>query len=67
MRHELKVFRVEQNLDQNELAAMTGVSISTYNRIEKGKTRGSQEFWQRLQEVFELEDGKVWSLQKNII
>ena len=67
MRHELKVFRVEQNLNQNEMAAKTGVSVGTYSRIENGKMRGSQEFWVKLQQVFKLEDGKVWSLQKNQI
>lgn len=67
MRHELKIFRVEQNLKQEEMAAKLGVSTSTYNRIELGETRGSQMFWVTLQEVFKLEDGKVWSLQKNQI
>ncbi len=67
MRHELKIFRVTQNLKQEEMADKLGVSTSTYNRIEMGETRGSQMFWVTLQEVFKLEDGEVWRLQKNLI
>lgn len=67
MRHELKVFRVMQNLTQDEMAAKTGVSRATYNLIENGNRRGSQEFWENLQHTFKLEDGQVWNLQKNII
>lgn len=67
MRHELKVFRVMQNLTQDEMAAKTGVSRTTYNLIENGSRRGSQAFWLTLQETFKLEDGQVWNLQKNII
>ena len=67
MRLELKVFRTEQQLTQSDMAHITGVSVSTYHLIEKGDRRGSQEFWERLQNEFELEDGKVWNLQKNII
>ena len=67
MRHELKVFRVKQNLTQQEMAEKTGVSVTTYNLIENGNRRGSQEFWLNLQNIFNLEDGQVWTLQKNII
>ena len=67
MRHELKVFRVKQNLKQEEIAEKLGVTKGTYSKIENGKSRGSQEFWEKLQEVFKLEDGKVWRLQKNQI
>lgn len=67
MRHELKVFRVTQNLNQKEMAAKTGVSRTTYNLIENGGRRGSQEFWENLQKAFNLEDGQVWNLQKNVI
>jgi len=67
MRLELKVFRMTQKLTQKAMAAKTGVSRSTYTLIENGDRRGSQEFWETLQEVFKLEDGQIWNLQKNII
>lgn len=67
MRQELKIFRVKQNLTQKEMADKTGVSLSTYNLIENGRIRGSQEFWVTLQNEFNLEGGKVWSLQIDVI
>lgn len=67
MRHALKVFRVTQNLTQQQLADKMGVTVGTYNLIENGKRRGSQKFWVKLQETFKLEDGQVWNLQKDTI
>lgn len=67
MRHELKVFRVKQNLNQEQMADKLGVSKGTYSRIETGKMRGSQEFWLKLQSEFNLEGGEVWKLQINQI
>lgn len=67
MRHELKVFRVKQNLKQEEMAAKLGVTTGTYSKIENGKSRGSQEFWLKLQNEFNLEGGEVWKLQINQI
>lgn len=67
MRQELKVFRVMQQLTQQQLAEQMGVSVSTYNLIENGSRRGSQEFWLKLQQTFKLEDGDVWKMQKNVI
>ena len=67
MRLELKVFRMKQKLNQEQMAEKLGVSISTYNLIENGKRRGSQEFWLKLQSEFNLEGGEVWKLQTNQI
>lgn len=64
MRKNLKIFRITHSLTQLDMAQLTGVSVSTYNLIEAGKRRGSQGFWERLQSEFDLEDGKVWHLQK---
>lgn len=67
MRQELKIFRIKQRLTQKELAAVLGVSVPTYNLIEQGKRRGSQDFWLKLQNTYKLEDATVWQLQKNQI
>ena len=66
MRLNLKVLRVTHNLTQQQLANKLGVSVSTYNLIETGKRRGSQEFWEKLQKEFKLEDGDVWKTQRII-
>lgn len=67
MRQDLKIFRVKQHLTQQQLAEQMGVSVATYNLIENGTRRGSQKFWEKLQQTFKLEDGEVWKMQKNII
>lgn len=63
MRNELKVLRVRNNLTQPQMAERCSVSTATYNLIEQGKRRGSQQFWLNLQREFELKDGEVWQLQ----
>lgn len=65
MRTELKILRITHQLTQQQLADKVGVSVSTYNLIENGNRRGSQNFWVTLQQVFKLEDGEVWKLQQN--
>ena len=65
MRKELRRFRNNQFLTQQAMAEKLDVSVSTYNLIENGKRRGSQDFWLTIQKVFNLEDGQVWKLQKN--
>lgn len=62
-RVELRVLRVKNSLTQRDLAAKTGVSVSTYNLIEQGKRRGSNEFWLKIQKLFNLDGGEVWNLQ----
>lgn len=63
MRHDLKVFRVSHNLTQNEMADKLAVSVSTYNLVENGKRRGSEDFWLRLKNQFNLTGEQVWNLQ----
>lgn len=65
-RQNLKVLRVKHNLTQQELADKLGVSVSTYNLVENGTRRGSQEFWLKLQQLLKLEDGDVWKAQQLI-
>lgn len=67
MRKGLKIFRLTNDLTQREMAAKLNVSLSTYNLIEQGKRRGSQEFWLKLQQEFNLDGGKVWELQSTTI
>lgn len=63
IRNELKALRALNNLTQPQMAERCGVSTSTYNLIEQGKRRGSQQFWLTLQREFKLKDGEVWKLQ----
>jgi DNA-binding XRE family transcriptional regulator len=63
MRLELKVFRFKQGLSQADLANVTGVSVSTYNLIENGKRRGSEDFWLRLKHEFNLTGEDIFNMQ----
>lgn len=65
MRTNLKVLRVKQHLTQAEIATKLGVSYATYNLIEQGKRKGSTEFWQRIQALFNLSDAEMWQLYAN--
>lgn len=65
MRTNLKVLRVKHQLTQAQLAEKLGVSYATYNLIEQGKRKGSTEFWQRIQTLFNLTDAEMWQLYAN--
>lgn len=53
------------DLSQKEAASKLGISEGAYSQIEKGKRTGSTKTWKKIQEVFNLTDEEVWSLQKN--
>lgn len=65
MRTGLKILRIKQHLTQAEIATKLGVSYATYNLIEQGKRKGSTEFWQRIQTLFNLSDAEMWQLYAN--
>lgn len=62
MRTELKIFRIKQNLSQQEMADKIGCKRSTYSAIEKGIRDGKQDFWLALQKAFVIPDGDIWGL-----
>ena len=66
MRHNLKVFRVDRNMTQQDMADKFNISVSTYHLIEQGIRRGSMEFWTNFQNEFNLDDATMWRIQKNI-
>lgn len=63
-RIKLKQFRVGENLTQQEISDKLGCSRSNYIAIENGVRDGSAKFWNRLQEVFNIADEKMYGLQK---
>lgn len=65
MRTNLKVLRVKHQLTQAQLAEKLDVSYPTYNLIEQGKRKGSEDFWKRLQQAFNLSDAEMWQLYAN--
>ena len=64
MRTELKLIRVKNHLTQKEIAERLDITQTTYLAIEKGRRRGSEEFWINLQREFNIPDEKMYSLMK---
>lgn len=52
MRKNLKLLRVSHDLTQGEMAALIGVTRTTYCNIENGKSKGSITFWLSLKKEF---------------
>lgn len=65
MRRNLKVFRVQHNLTQDEMANKIGCTRATYSSIECGKREGRKTFWSDLQKAFLIPDSEMWALQKD--
>lgn len=64
MRTNLKVFRIAHKLRQTDIAYELGVCRSTYSFIERGIRSGDAEFWNRLQQTYNVPDAEMWALQK---
>ena len=65
MRKKLKLFRVEKDLTQGEMAEKIGCSRAAYCGIESGSRDGKQAFWEDLQKAFDIPDSEMWALRKN--
>ena len=63
MRKNLKLFRVEQDLTQTDMAAIMGCSVSLYSMVECGKRLGTQSFWSRMEDVFNLSENEIERLR----
>lgn len=63
MRTKLKILRIKHQLTQDEIAARLGYKRAYFGHVESGHTGGSQEFWQRLQNAFQLTDDEVQELK----
>ena len=65
MRKNLKLFRTNRFLSQQEIADKIGCTRSTYSSIESGKREGRKYFWKRLQAAFDIPDEEMYGLMKN--
>lgn len=65
MRKNLKVFRVQNDLTQAEIAEKIGCTRATYSAIENGVREGRKTFWNDLQKALNVPDTEMWALQKN--
>lgn len=66
MRKNLKLFRVEKNMTQEDIANEIGCTRATYQSVEAGARIGTDAgFWIKLQKAFNIPDGDMWALRKN--
>ena len=65
MRTNLKVFRIKQQMSQDEISAKIGCTRATYAAVENGARNGKQDFWKSLQDAFRLPDSEMWQMMKN--
>lgn len=63
-RTNLKIFRTAHKLRQTDIAVDLGISRATYSFIERGLRSGTTEFWNRLQQKYNVPDAEMWALQK---
>ena len=52
MRQNLKQARIEKGMTQQAVADYLGLKIRSYKYIESGKTHGKIEMWDKLEDLF---------------
>lgn len=63
MRTDLKILRVKQGWRQKDVAEKLGISSTSYSLIESGKRFGSPKTWEKIKELYNLQDHEMWELQ----
>lgn len=65
MRKNLKLLRVQYDLNQSEMAEKIGCTRASYSAIENGKREGRRAFWDKLQAAFGIDNDAMWDLMRN--
>jgi DNA-binding XRE family transcriptional regulator len=66
MRKNLKWFRLQRSLTQQQMADIIGCCRATYNKVEKGERDGKiTEFWLRIEKHFNVQPDEMLSLMYN--
>lgn len=61
---EMQKLRVDLGITQEEAALKMQVSPATYRQVECGLRRGSNDFWDKFQETFDIPNEKMRTYQK---
>lgn len=61
-RKNLKIFRIEQDLTQSDMAQKVGCDRASYSAIEVGSRNPSYEFMEKLQTAFNVPSERMWAL-----
>ena len=52
MRKKLQILRIQHSLTQDQMAVRLGVTRTTYNKVETGKSNGTTNFWLAVKREF---------------
>lgn len=61
-RLKLKIFRIEHDLTQSDMANKIGCSRDAYSSIEGGGRNPSYDFMENLQKAFDVPAEQMWGL-----
>lgn len=59
MRKALKEAREDADLTQQQIAELLGISVRHYRRIESGRSKGSFEIWDNLEDILWVNQRKL--------
>lgn len=62
----LRDLRIEKNITQDELSAITGVSQQYISKVENGRTRMSRAMGAKLMQKFDLTLEQVWAMMEQV-
>lgn len=60
----MRKLRVDLEITQEEAATRMNVSPATYRQVESGLRRGSNDFWDKFQETFNIPNEEMRAYQK---
>lgn len=63
VRKELKKLRIDYDLSQKVMAEKLGISAGAYSLIENGKRHGNSKTWEKIKEILNISDEKMWEIQ----
>lgn len=62
---EMRKLRIDLGgITQEEAAEKMGVASATYRQVESGLRRGSNDFWDKFQEAFDIPNERMRDYQK---
>lgn len=64
VRENLKDFRLMQRMSQDDFAKAIGYSRVMYQQVENGVREGTFDFWNAIQQRFNIPDSDMWKLTK---
>ena len=65
MQYQFKEFRTALGVTQKEMSKSINYSVAYIKKIEAGERKGSIAFWKTIQNVYNIDNAKIWRLINN--